>query len=456
MHIKSDFSVNFFFGGGMKHVILPVGILGGHSPHPSTIAAPESDRESRRRRCHRVHHGLYRLFINKPWLDHDVMNVQSQSPNLESICGCPSFLSSLLHVTSTSTYSSRIFCYLFNPAFGQTIPQKKPFSVFYLIYWRQYVVKTLLFVCCLRLFDTVESRSQYFVPPSGTVTDQFFRSYLHGRSQYVYCSMHGSSSVQLICRVPQCSVLGPVLFIVYTADLIILLIEQHSFCTHFYADDMQVYGCSRPSATYDLQQYLSACIDNVHVHSWMQLGMLNDNRKIDYRNGFSFSFSCLCYGFSEMGTCALAAVSEEWLLALLIIKLEPLTSVHTSQWAVLCRERWPGRRLVCPVCPVGLLGGRCNCRLSAGQDAVFSPPLPHRRQVAALLSRSGRRHDVHVVSHLLLTTHRSPRSSPHTHCGWMNVPVTDLFHWWRGEGDWPAWLPVWVPVVEGLLYNKAA
>jgi len=27
--------------------------------------------------------------------------------------------------------------------------------------------------------------------------------------------------------------------------------------------------------------------------------MLNDNRKIDYRNGFSFSFSCLCYRFSK-------------------------------------------------------------------------------------------------------------------------------------------------------------
>jgi len=108
-----------------------------------------------------------------------------------------------------------------------------------------------------------------------------------------------------------------------------------------------------------------------------------------------------------MGMCALAAVSEEWLLALLIIKLEPLTSVHTSQWAILCRERWPGRRLVCPV---GLLGGRCNCRLSAGQDAVFSP-LPHCCRVAAL-SRSGRRRDVHVVSHLLLTTRRSPPSSP--------------------------------------------
>jgi len=87
--------------------------------------------------------------------------------------------------------------------------------------------------------------------------DQFFRSYLHGRSQYVRRGMHRSSSVQLVCGVPQCSVLGPVVFIMYTADLT-SLIEKHSFCTDFYADDVQVYGSSRPSATYDLRQRLSA------------------------------------------------------------------------------------------------------------------------------------------------------------------------------------------------------
>ena len=128
-----------------------------------------------------------------------------------------------------------------------------------------------------------------------------------------------------------------------------------------------------------------------------------------------------------MDTCALAAVCEERLLALLIIKLEPLTSVHTSRTAFLCRERWPGRRLACPV---GLLGGRWDCRLYAGQDAVFSPLL-HRRRVAAL-SRSGWHCDVHVVSHLLLTTCRSPPSSPTFSVAEWMFPW-HLFHWWRGD-----------------------
>ena len=55
-------------------------------------------------------------------------------------------------------------------------------------------------------------------------------------------------------------------------DDLTTLIEQHSFCTHFYADDTQVYGSSRPSATYDVWQRQSACTDN--VHNWMQSNRL--------------------------------------------------------------------------------------------------------------------------------------------------------------------------------------
>jgi len=46
----------------------------------------------------------------------------------------------------------------------------------------------------------------------------------------------------------------------YTADLT-TLIEQHSFCKHFYADDTQVYGSSRPLAT------LWSLAASVGVHS---------------------------------------------------------------------------------------------------------------------------------------------------------------------------------------------
>jgi len=64
--------------------------------------------------------------------------------------------------------------------------------------------------------------------------------------------MQKSSHVQLVCGVPQGSVLGRILFIMYTVELV-GLIEQHGFRPHLYADDAQVYGSSRPSASVSLR-----------------------------------------------------------------------------------------------------------------------------------------------------------------------------------------------------------
>jgi Reverse transcriptase (RNA-dependent DNA polymerase) len=51
----------------------------------------------------------------------------------------------------------------------------------------------------------------------------WFRSYVSGRSQYVRRGASRSSSTQLKCGVPQGPVLGPILFILYTIDLVGLI-----------------------------------------------------------------------------------------------------------------------------------------------------------------------------------------------------------------------------------------
>ena len=51
----------------------------------------------------------------------------------------------------------------------------------------------------------------------------FLVPYLIGRRQYVRTGSSASSLTLIVCGVPQGSVLGPILFLLYTADLILLI-----------------------------------------------------------------------------------------------------------------------------------------------------------------------------------------------------------------------------------------
>jgi len=52
---------------------------------------------------------------------------------------------------------------------------------------------------------------------------QWLRSYLVGRTQHVRCGSTRSSAVHLVYSVPQGLVFGPILFVLYTADLVALV-----------------------------------------------------------------------------------------------------------------------------------------------------------------------------------------------------------------------------------------
>jgi len=78
----------------------------------------------------------------------------------------------------------------------------------------------------------------------------------------------------MTCGVPQRSVLGPVLFVMYTAD-VIKLVEKAGFSIHAYADDLQVYGHMTPEGSAVLMTRMSLCIDS--VEAWMASNRLRLN-----------------------------------------------------------------------------------------------------------------------------------------------------------------------------------
>ena len=68
----------------------------------------------------------------------------------------------------------------------------------------------------------------------------WFSSYLQNRHQSVIIKDTRSDKVTLLYRVPQGSVLGPVLFTLYTTPLS-AIISSFDISHHFYADDTQIY-----------------------------------------------------------------------------------------------------------------------------------------------------------------------------------------------------------------------
>ena len=65
--------------------------------------------------------------------------------------------------------------------------------------------------------------------------------------------------------VPQGSVLGPVLFVLYTTPLSDV-IERHSIQHHSFADGTQLRKLAPPHHVSELVQSMQECIHNVKVH----------------------------------------------------------------------------------------------------------------------------------------------------------------------------------------------
>ena len=99
-------------------------------------------------------------------------------------------------------------------------------------------------------------------------------SYITRRRQYVRYNGRMSDISVVECGVPQGSVLGPLYFVLFTAD-VFGIADEHGFAIHGYADDMQIYGHCVVDDMHHLTSRLVDCIGSIRV--WMTNNRLKLN-----------------------------------------------------------------------------------------------------------------------------------------------------------------------------------
>ena len=115
-------------------------------------------------------------------------------------------------------------------------------------------------------FDTVDHsmllevlRNRFSV--SG-VALEWFNSYLSNRTQTFCFADSQSDPFNLVCSVPQGSVLGQVEYVAYTEDIVDIPC-QHGLNNHMYADDKQLYVEVAISEVHSALNRLSDCVSDI-------------------------------------------------------------------------------------------------------------------------------------------------------------------------------------------------
>jgi len=102
----------------------------------------------------------------------------------------------------------------------------------------------------------------------------WIKSFLLSRTQTVLFAGQRSKCSPVSCGVPQGSVLGPILFLLYTVD-VIEIARHHGLGVHSYADDTQLYLHTPATSLAEQSVKITTCISEINV--WMASNRLKLN-----------------------------------------------------------------------------------------------------------------------------------------------------------------------------------
>ena len=156
-------------------------------------------------------------------------------------------------------------------------------------------------------YDTLDhtillSRLKTMVGLSGVVLD-WFSSYIKDRLQSVIIDNDISSPIELTTGIPQGSVLGPLLFLIYMLP-IQQIFKKHGIEYHSYANDTQLFvkfPISNPAGLSAKMCQLECCISDFKI--WLSRNKLKLN---DSKTEFMVLYpKCLCHKI-DISKCLLS------------------------------------------------------------------------------------------------------------------------------------------------------
>lgn len=123
--------------------------------------------------------------------------------------------------------------------------------------------------------DLIEAKLSYY--GLDLLSLSFFHTYLNGRSQKVRIGTNISASKSVCSGVPQGSILGPLLFLIYTADMFKCVNNCH---IQAYADDTQIVFNFDHSDILNTSILISSDLENIYNYSYSHNLKLNPSKSI--------------------------------------------------------------------------------------------------------------------------------------------------------------------------------